>query len=404
MLLVTGDKNKNGNLLTIDEIIFWKQDIQQWAALRLDVNYQPLSMSFSSGAKVLFSNYQNSMVELTFFDAQGVEISREFAQLQIAEPGSISASPRQNTYMPDISQEQQWFSSHPKTATLCKQRAEFIKIKELPDFVINIMSFYGTIASGVVAIMAGSPFLGIEIAKMLVSSAGLFPQVSNNPVYKKFAAPAMTADTCLQPSPANALSCATDVVLNWLNERQIQVGEINECEESEKIDAYLYADCGGKTYKTGEKTPTCTIPYGGQIDISIVYYKPQPYSATIEFAETGGPGAIPPEFEVEIPANSTAGTIRYKAKHQVLWKPNLHSCHTTAGDPNDATAPDPGALWGLSMDIPDAPKEGGFVITKGITVLSHRFPHELSIVTEGNGKGYIAGEEIPCWYHMEHIP
>ena len=216
-----------------------------------------------------------------------------------------------------------------------------IKIRYIPDSFItglsellNVFDLVNTIKS-----LTTKPTLNnIAQTALNQSRSVIANSVSNNG--NTIVQTIDSAGSALQACMTGGVACAIQVVKNIgipllrkANNGEIEVGEINQCSEAEKMDAYLYADCEGRIIKEkGEKV--CRIDYGGQIEIGIFYYKPYPYKGFITFAEIGGKGTIPREFKLEISAKKTSGH--------------------------------------LSMHIP-----------------------------EGNGKGYIAGVAIPCWYYFD---
>ncbi len=125
--------------------------------------------------------------------------------------------------------------------------------------------------------------------------------------------------------------------------------------------------------------------------------------ASIEFAADGTKGVLPTEFDINVGAEASSGTLHLEAKHQVLIDSDAKDCHTTESDPvENPTGADPGSIWGLALDIPEAPRDG-FVIKQGLTFTSENYPYELAIITEGNGRGWVAGVDVPCWYQIEQI-
>jgi len=400
-LALFGEKDSQGRLTKITKVIMTSNsDPNQAIQVNLGDNLLPTSIEFPDGSRIDVEAYFDTGASTTYTHPDGttshqdiplpmdkINDARDAIKNYVQHQQNSSTSTANDTNTNDV---------------LCQQAMEkFLRLTD--DLVWGVSQMVSVLACGTAsatAVLTGG--IAIPMAMWACGSVvlnGLDKMMDamtggNSPIEN---------ERELNSNASTIVNCAT----RKLPECAAGVAEMayDFGRKSEKImpdkfcpktEPYLYADCEGKTYQE-DGTPICTIPYGGQIEITIFYHKPQPYPAIIGFAEQGGGSSLglPPEFEEEIPANSTTGTIRYAAKHQVLWNSERPNCHTTAGDPNDIFAPDPGAIWGLAMELPESPKDW--------IVLSKRHPHELSIVTEGNGKGSIAGAEIGCWYHMERI-
>jgi Leucine-rich repeat (LRR) protein len=402
-LAIFGKKDSQGRLTKITKVVMTSNsDPSQAIQITIGDNSLPTSIDFPDGSTLEMEEYYDTGASTRYTHPDG-SVSHQDIPLPMDD---ISGA---RDAINDYIQHQQ-NSPIPTNDILCQQAMEkFLRLTDnLVWGVSQMMSIVACVTASMAAVLPGTAVMAIPMAMWACGSVVLngldkimdATTGGNSPVEdaREWNSGIGTIADCLKRDLLECASGVADMVYDF----ERKSGKLTPEKFCPKTEPYLYADCGGKTYQE-DGTPICTIPYGGQIEITIFYHKPQPYPAIIGFAESGGPGVIPPEFEAEIPANSTTGTIRYTAKHQVLWNSERPNCYSTAGDPNNVSAPDPGAIWGLAMEIPEAPNEGGFVITKGITVLSQRHPLELSIVTEGNGKGSIAGVEIGCWYHMERI-
>jgi tetratricopeptide (TPR) repeat protein len=395
-----GLKDKNGNLLSIDKVTFFDQNTQQWMSVHLDLFYFPNKITFSSGEKINIKKLSDQQINVKLINPQGTEIASKDISLQ-------NQTDRSNTRSSQtISDIQENIAKTPNVVSLCRKREKTIKIRYIPDsFITGLSKLLEVfdIVNTIKSLVTKPTLKNIAQTALDQSRSAIANSVSNNgnTIVQTMDSAASVVSACV----AGGVGCAIQVVnnigiplLRKANNGEIEVGEINQCSDAEKMDGYLYADCAGRIINA-EGDKECRIDYGGQIDIGIFYYNPYPYKGFIEFLELGGQGTIPQQFEQKIPSN-TSGYLKFSAKHQVLYDPERWRCHTTETLPGEGEiGEDPGSLYGLSMEIPEVP--GGDFMPNGKIIFSQNYPIELSIITEGNGKGYVGGTAIPCWYYFE---
>lgn len=271
-----GKKDKNGSILYIDEAISGNLNSKKYITFKFDLLYRISKIEFSSGRSIIFDNYTGEQVNVNFFDKKNNLISSQNIYIKtINNTIATNSNGIRLKSSNDISENQNISLSNPDTITLCRKRERSVKIN-LPVILNNLSpkALSATIASISDMISTTNTIANAdkEEIKKLVESKAIGMIKGGNEIK-------MVVDSLSTSNKKSIDDIA--LVIDMLKNISpfILEGSINECEDVEKTNDYLFARCAGQDLIARNNnfldTPTCKIDAGSKIDVAIYYYKPE---------------------------------------------------------------------------------------------------------------------------------
>lgn len=383
-----GRKDNNGNLLYVNNAILGVNKTEKTIKYTFDHFYRVTHIEFSSGNEIYIDDFNEASARAAFHGDnqrtyENLIFSDESSEKYYENKG-FSYYSKKPSNISDLHYE---VMENPKTTTLCRKRTGSFKLNS--TFINNIIfpKSLSTIISNANQVVQTSSSLANEdlneIKELSISNAIKMIGGENFLL-------AIKAAQCSQNNDRDCISELIKDELSGISPITWQ-GDINQCNESETIDSYLYARCAGEVKTESQETPICEIPAGGKAEVVINFYKPDSFvneevSSTLSFAYDG-PFTIPNEFDIDV-SKSKQGVLYFEAVHQDSDNLTDSGCHTTAGYLRNSSA----NLWGLAIS---SERAGG-----GGVIRAQNYPATLEFITMGTNQAYIVGVEIPCNSYM----